>query len=50
MLSISVEKIISAYDAEYATLAMHHGVPLITEDQQLLAKFPDQAYSLRDYR
>lgn len=48
-LSISVDKNISAYDAQYVALATHYSIPLITEDKDLLAKFPGQAYTLRDY-
>lgn len=49
VISISVDNNISAYDAQYVVLAMHYSVPLVTEDKHLLGKFPDQAYSLKDY-
>jgi predicted nucleic acid-binding protein len=39
----------SAYDCEYAALALDRGVPLITADKQLLAAFPRLAVSLRAF-
>jgi predicted nucleic acid-binding protein len=39
-LQIAAGHQISAYDAQFVALAMEPGVPLITEDQALLRKFP----------
>jgi predicted nucleic acid-binding protein len=39
----------SAYDCEYAALALRLGVPLVTEDRQLRAAFPGTAVSLREF-
>jgi predicted nucleic acid-binding protein len=39
----------SAYDCEYAALAMDKSVPLITADAQLLAAFPRLAVSLKAF-
>ncbi len=39
----------SAYDCEYAALAIRLGVPLVTEDKQLLAAFPRTAISLQGF-
>ena len=39
----------SAYDCEYAALALRLGVPLVTEDRQLRAAFPGTAMSLREF-
>jgi len=36
----------SAYDCEYVALAQHLGVPLVTQDRQLLRQFPNVAISL----
>ena len=36
----------SAYDCEYAALAVRLGVTLVTEDRQLLKSFPNVAMSL----
>lgn len=39
----------SAYDCEYAALALDRAVPLVTADAQLLAAFPRLAISLRTF-
>lgn len=41
VLTISTHHRISAYDAQFVSLAMELDVPLITEDKRLLDKFPD---------
>lgn len=40
---------ISVYDAYYAAAAEAFRVPLLTEDRELLAKFPEMAVSLADF-
>jgi len=46
-LALSVEHKISAYDAQFVTLAQQFGTALITEDKLLLKRFPDITVSLR---
>lgn len=36
----------SAYDCEFVAVALHLGVPLITDDRAILTAFPDVAQSL----
>jgi predicted nucleic acid-binding protein len=45
-LRLASQHNISAYDAQYVTLAMEMSVPYVTEDQQLLKIFPDTALSM----
>ncbi len=40
---------ISAYDAQFAALAIELGLPLVTEDRQLLNAFPQTAQSLAEF-
>ena len=40
---------ITAYDAAYITLAQHLGCSLVTEDAELLRKFPDLALSMEAF-
>jgi predicted nucleic acid-binding protein len=40
---------ITAYDAQYVALAIELNVPLVTEDKELLKKFPGKAYSMETY-
>ena len=40
---------ISAYDAYFVTLAKKLKLPLLTQDKELLAKFPEQAVSLEAF-
>lgn len=49
VLMISVENNISAYDGQYIALARNLNAPLITEDKQLLSKFPSKASSMNDF-
>lgn len=39
----------SAYDCEFAALALDLGVPLVTTDEALIADFPKTAIHLRDF-
>lgn len=49
VLRLAGQHHISAYDAQYVTLAMALSVPLVTEDQQLLKTFPDMALSMQEF-
>ena len=40
---------ISAYDAQYAALAIKLGVPFVTEDRPLRQHFPEFAVSMNEY-
>ena len=46
VLRIAAENKVSAYDAEFITLAVQLGVRLVTEDRELLQKFPEIAASI----
>jgi predicted nucleic acid-binding protein len=48
-LRLASQHNISAYDAQYVTLAMEMSVPYVTEDQQLLKIFPDTALSMQGF-
>jgi len=48
-LQLSTTHAISVYDAEYVSLARSLGIMLITEDKELLRKFPDTAMSMRKF-
>lgn len=48
-LQLSAACQISAYDAQFVTLAQSLGVWLVTEDRQLQRKFPDTVCSLAQY-
>ena len=49
-LRVSLEYSISAYDAQYLTLALSLKVPLITEDKALLKAAPKHAFSMEQFR
>lgn len=48
-LALALAHQISAYDAYFVTLAQELRLPLLTQDQELLAKFPDTAVSLASF-
>lgn len=48
-LELAVLNRVSAYDAQYVTLARRLDVPLITEDRRLRQSFPDRCLSMRDF-
>jgi predicted nucleic acid-binding protein len=48
-LEVAARHRISAYDACYVALAQQLQVPLLTEDLELLAKFPALAVTLKAY-
>jgi predicted nucleic acid-binding protein len=48
-LELALRYKISAYDAYFVTLARELKLPLLTQDRELLAKFPEQAVSLEAF-
>lgn len=48
-LQLAAQFNISAYDAQFVTLAIATAIPLITEDRKLLASFPEQAISMSNF-
>ena len=48
-LRLSVAHTISVYDAEYVVLAQSKQIRLVTEDTELLRKFPETAVSMSDF-
>jgi predicted nucleic acid-binding protein len=49
VLRLANQHDISAYDAQYVTLATAMSVPFVTEDQQLLQAFPEIAVSMQEF-
>jgi predicted nucleic acid-binding protein len=49
VLELAVTRAISAYDAQYIALALMYAVPCVTEDRELLHKFPDIALSMEAF-
>lgn len=49
VLSLTKHHKISAYDAQFVSLAMEINIPLITQDNQLLENFPDLAKSMHQF-
>ncbi|MBE2200134.1 MAG: type II toxin-antitoxin system VapC family toxin [Anaerolinea sp.] len=48
-LKLATSAGISAYDAQYLTLASALGCVLVTEDKRLVQKFPDSAVTMQTY-
>jgi len=48
-LALALKHSISAYDAYFVTLAEELRLPLLTQDRELLTKFPDTAVSLEAF-
>jgi predicted nucleic acid-binding protein len=48
-LQLAVSTRLSAYDAQFAALALALGVTLVTEDKGLLSAFPLTATSMREF-
>lgn len=48
-LRLATAHSVSVYDAEYVVLAQAQHVPLVTEDKELLRKFPATAVSMSDF-
>ena len=48
-LRLATTHSVSVYDAEYVVLAQAQHVPLVTEDKELLRKFPATAVSMSDF-
>lgn len=46
VLSLAVERSVTAYDAAYVVLALERGVRCITEDAALRKAFPETAVSM----
>lgn len=49
VLKLAAQSGCSAYDCEFAALAQELGVPLLTSDRKLAAKFKPAAIHLRDF-
>lgn len=49
VITISAKHKISAYDAQFVSLAMDLDIPLITHDKQLLGKFPDISQTMYQF-
>ncbi len=49
VITISANYKISAYDAQFVSLAMNLDIPLITQDNQLLEKFPDISQTMKQF-
>ncbi len=49
VVELAFENSCSAYDAEYVVLAQQLSVRLLSEDKEVLKKFPDVAISLQDF-
>lgn len=49
VLGLAIQSGCSPYDCEFVALAQATRVPLVTNDQKVLAAFPDVAVSLREF-
>lgn len=50
ILRLAADSGCSSYDCEFVALAQDLGVPLVTSDSKLLAKFKSTAVSMRAFR
>lgn len=48
-LRLAVSTPVSGYDAQFVSLAHALGVPLVTEDKELLKNFPSTSISMREF-
>lgn len=48
-LRLAIQEAITAYDAQFVLLAQTLGCPLVTEDGQLVQKFPGLALTVNDF-
>jgi predicted nucleic acid-binding protein len=48
-LMLAADSGCSAYDCEFVALAQELGVPLVTVDREVPARFPDDTVSLADF-
>jgi predicted nucleic acid-binding protein len=48
-LQLAVERDLSAYDAQFISLALDQNAPCITQDRRLRDKFPGLAFSIEVY-
>jgi predicted nucleic acid-binding protein len=49
VLNISLDRDLSAYDAQFVAVATELKVPLVTADKRILARCDDIAVSIRDF-
>lgn len=49
VLDLAITRAISAYDAQYIALALMYAVACVTEDRELLRKFPGVALSMEAF-
>jgi predicted nucleic acid-binding protein len=49
VLGLAAQSACSSYDCEFVALAQALGVPLVTNDRQILNEFPDTTFSLADF-
>jgi predicted nucleic acid-binding protein len=49
VLKIALDRDLSAYDAQFVTVATELGVPLVTADQRVLDRCPDIAVSIHNF-
>ncbi len=47
VIRLATKKGITAYDAHFVVMALEHDIKLITEDKELIKKFPNTAFSIK---